>query len=158
MFCCQLHLKTSEAYISESASGTAAGVLAWGVERLSKALLIEFARLDQLERLELRALLPKLLRERRHRTGADATDVSVVGTRSRPEDNLLIVEGGHDNGQVGEVRSTSRRVVRQEDVALLESVAVDLSLVTDRVGHCTQVDWNVRSVGNQATINVEDGA
>lgn len=103
------------------------------------------------------ALLPQLLREGRHGTGPDTTDVRVVGTSRSPEDNLALMESGHDDSQVGKVGATGSGVVRQQDVALLEGVAMDLRLIADGMRHRTQVDGNMGSVGHEATVDVEDG-
>ena len=54
--------------------------------------------------------------------------------------------------------TTLTRAVGEENIAGLQLAEVQLMLILDRMLHAAQMDWDVRSVGHQASVGTEDGA
>lgn len=66
----------------------------------------------------------------------------------RPKDDLAMMESGHDDGEIGQMRATGGGMIGQEYIAFVESITVNFRLVLDRVRHCTEMDWYMWSIGH----------
>ncbi|KAF3801852.1 hypothetical protein GCG54_00015074 [Colletotrichum gloeosporioides] len=144
--------------VLQSAGAGAAVVLGGLLEQqATDFVFVEAALTDQLRRLDGGALLPESGRRRRHGAGEDATDIRVVAARGDVESNLLAVENGRDDGDVGQMRSSARRVVGNEDVTVLQLAVPQVVLVAHGELHRAEMHRDVGSVGDEATVGAEDG-
>jgi hypothetical protein len=78
--------------------------------------------------------------------------------RRCPEDDLAFMERRHDHRQIGQVRSSSGRVVRQQDIAFLDRILEQVGLIPDRMGHRAEVNRDMRRIGHEPSIRRKDGA
>ncbi len=102
----------------------------------------------------------------RHRSGSDPTDVGMMASRGDKGGGVgafLAVEHRNDHRDVGQMRTAAVGIVQHISVAALDPAPVPslTARVDDRADaltHRTQVNRNVRRVGDQRAVAVEDRA
>ena len=105
------------------------------------------------------ALVGEGLRERRHRAGDNATDLGVMGAAGGEEHQLAgrLIVNRRDDGDIGQVRATSIRIVGDEDIARLEARIV-FDDPPHGFAHRTEMNRNVRCVHDQLAARRKDAA
>lgn len=94
--------------VSQIAGTAAAGVLGRPHEQVfTHGLLIEGTALNELDGLNGGTLLPQLGGVGGERAGRDAANVGMMATGGDIEDDLVVVEEGRDNRDVGQVRAAA---------------------------------------------------
>mmetsp|Transcript_8468 Transcript_8468/g.28070 ORF Transcript_8468/g.28070 Transcript_8468/m.28070 type:complete len:302 (+) Transcript_8468:937-1842(+) len=128
------------------------------LEQLPDPLLLEFTRLDELERLDGGAFLRHQPREGRHGAGRDAADIGVVPARRHEKHNLAVAKDGRHHRNVGQVRAARLRVVAHQDVTLLEVLPPIVELPLHGARHGAEVHWHMRSVRDETALRSEKRA
>ena len=106
----------------------------------SQRSLVRTSRVHELLVREAETLLVDVGRVRAPAAGRLAADVGPVRGRDRERHELVVVEYGHVDRRVGDVRSGEVRIVRDEHVALCEVPAPLLDAGLDGVRHRAEED------------------
>ncbi len=151
------------AQVGEVGVGVAGGVGGAG-EQAPGLGLAERAVAHEEPVVEQDALLVDGAAEGGHGTGGDAADLRVVAARGHQEAQpgplpvRGLVEHRADDGHVGQVRPAVVRVVDGVDVAGPQGARVAPEHLLDGLPHRPEVHRDVRGVGHQAAVRVEQGA
>ena len=90
--------------------------------------------------------------------GADHARMSINVTAAPSSEAIAEIwtakNRGHDS-EIGKMRPTSERIVRQVAVAR-RHYRKGIDQMSDRVSHRAQMNWNVRSVGDQFAVSARD--
>jgi hypothetical protein len=127
-------------------------------EVLDELVAVVFALVDDLEGHDLGALLEDGLGGRRHGPGEQAANVGMMAAGGGKEDEFALVVHGRDQSDVGQVGAARGWVVGHDHVAGLDVAAQELLLVSHGEGHGTEVDGQVRGIGDEVAVGREDGA
>ncbi len=122
--------------------------------------LAETAVLDEQPVVEEDALLVDGAAARGHGAGGDAADLGVVAARGDVEQDPLTlrVEDRGDDGDVGEMGAAVVRVVDGVRVTRPHAGAAPADDLLDAGAHRSQVDGDVRGVGDEVAVRVEERA
>ena len=97
-----------------------------------------------------------------HRSWRDAADLGMMGPRGDEEvgtglGSLVTTEDRRHDRDIGQVRSAAKRIVAQVTIAAGHH-GEDAHDVSHSMPHRTEVDRNMRRVGNQRSVAAKDGA
>ena len=81
-----------------------------------------------------------------------------LGCRRRTGCPCRPVKNRGDDGDVGEMGAAVERIVQRDDVAGLQGVAAVVEDGADTFAHGAEMYRNVRGVGDEVAVGVEDGA
>ena len=116
------------------------------VFRKSRIFTVHGAALDYLQGRNDNPLLKDRGRKG-HGTRGHATNIGVMSPVGHVVDGLrATIEDRCDDGDVGEVGPTLKRIVKHHHIPFLELAAVDGG--PDGKGHGAQMDWNMRRLGD----------
>ena len=116
--------------------------------------------LDQLERVDIDTLLLDARGLGAHRAWRDAADIGVMPARRHEEQNLGAAFGEHrgHHGDVGKMRAAVIGRVQHPHIAGLE-IAADLAPHgLDAAVHRAEMHRDMRRVGDEPAVAIEDGA
>ena len=129
-------------------------------QKFAELGLAEVAAIDQQEVVDDYAFFLQSAGHRRGGAGGGAADVGVMAAAADEEQDVLAVgiEYRRDDGDVRQVGAAVERVVQRDDVAGLQRKAPVIEDGADALAHRAEVDRDVRRVGHQIAVGVEDGA
>ena len=115
---------------------------------------------SNLKALEGSTLLVEMLGVWWHRARCDSSNVGMVSAVGHEKYGFACpaVEHGSDDRQVRKVRPTGLGVVGQYDVTVVDLSGQRRHLVPDRGLHGSKVDWDVGSIGDEASVGTKQGA
>ena len=128
-----------------------------GAEQGHHGRLAQHTTFDQLEILNLHALLFDRGRKRRHRTRRCATNVGMVTARAHVKHGRCVVGQIHrrDHRHIGQMGAAVVGVVEHKHIAGLHAALVFGDHGFDALAHRTQVHRHVRRIGDQVALRVK---
>ncbi len=129
-------------------------------EMVAEFVLQECALVDEFEIVEQDAFFLDDLAVGGHRARRDAADIGVMAAAGNEEQDILAVvaEDRGDDGDVGQVGAAVIGRIDHEDVARLHLAGVLADDRADALAHRAQMDRDVRRVGHQHAVRIEDRA
>ena len=145
--------------VSQTTSSTASRVLGgFFIEQFYHSLLIEFATTNKLLTPDRSTFLVQLSRVRRHATCTDTTNISMMGSWSSIEENVLslLIKSWHQQSHIRKMSSSIWRMVRDDNITLLQLSFPNFCLASNACRHWAEMHRKMRSIGYKTTGCVED--
>ena len=131
-----------------------------GAESRQQILFAKLTRAHQWHVVQQHPFLVDADAVRRHRAGSDATNVGVMTARGDVEQEFStgVVEDGGDDGHIRQVGAAAIGRVGRVHVAGLEVAVVGIDDGPNRFAHRAEMDRDVRGVGDELAVPVEQRA
>ena len=135
----------------------AGGIVPAGQQRQQLGLA-QHALVNQLDVVDLHALLLDRLGKRRHGAGCGAAHIGMVAARAHVKRGTAVQINRGDDGNVRQVGAAVVGVVQHKHIPRLHAGGVVAHHGLDALAHGPQVHWHVRRVGDQVADGVEQRA